>query len=154
MMEMMGKNYIGPQIKLVVTELEKRVNEQNKVYHLTQSQGLVIIYLSQQEDHTATQAELMELLRVAHPTLIKMLRSMAGKGMIKISSNPGDRRSNLITLTWGDEKIYRQLEKNAKGTEDTLLLGFSDSEREQFRSFIDRAYENLVENPPVTGEEE
>lgn len=149
----MKENYIGPQIKRVSTELEKRINEQNRMYHLTQSQGLVIIYLSQKEDYTATQTELMELLQVAHTTTLKMLRSMAGKGMIKISSNPKNRRSNLVTLTWGNEEIYKKLEENAEENESTLLTGFSDREREQFRSFMKRAFENLVTNPPVSNEE-
>lgn len=145
----MNEDYIGPQIKRVNTEIEKRINEQNRVYHLTQSQGLVIIYLSQKEDYTATQAELVELLQVAHTTTLKMLRSMAGKGMIRISGNPRDRRSNLITLTWGSEAIYQKLTENAKENEATLLKGFSDREREEFRSFLKRALENLVMNPPA-----
>ncbi|MEE8885413.1 MAG: MarR family transcriptional regulator [Eubacteriales bacterium] len=152
-MENMKENYIGPQIKRVNTEIEKRINEQNRVFQLTQSQGLVVIYLSQKENYTATQSELMELLHVAHTTTLKMLRSMAGKGIIKISPNPKDRRSNLITLTWGNEDIYRKLESNAENNEFTLLKGFTDDEREQFRSFLTRALENLISNPPDVDEQ-
>lgn len=144
----MHDNYIGPQIKRVSTELEKRVNEQNRIFNLTQSQGLLIIYLSQKEDYTASQSELMELLHVAHTTTLTMLRSMAKKGMIRITSNPKDRRSNLVTLTWGDENAYKKLRENADDNEYTLLLGFSPEEREQFRSFLQRASENLQKNPP------
>ena len=148
----MNEDYIGPQLKRVNTEIEKRINEQNRVYHLTQSQGLVIIYLSEQKDYTATQTELTELLHVAHTTTLTMLRSMAGKNMIKITGNPEDRRSNLVTLTWGNPAIYKKLKENAEENESVLLLGFTEQEREQFRKFLQRAYENLVTNPPATEE--
>jgi DNA-binding MarR family transcriptional regulator len=145
----MNEDYVGPQIKRVSTELEKRVNIQNRIYHLTQSQGLVIIYLSQKKDYTATQTELMELLHVAHTTTLTMLKSMAGKGMIRIFSNPKDRRSNLVTLTWGNEEIYRTLKHNAEDNEATLLKGFSKDECDQFRSFLKRALDNLAANMPA-----
>lgn len=148
----MNEDYIGPLIKRVNTEIEKRINEQNRVYHLTQSQGLVIIYLSEKKDYTATQTELMELLHVAHTTTLTMLRSMAGKNMIKITGNPKDRRSNLVTLTWGNPSIYKKLRDHAEENESVLLSGFTESERDQFRNFLQKAYENLAANYPKTEE--
>lgn len=150
----MNEEYIGPKIKRISTELEKRVNFQNRIYHLTQSQGLVIIYLSHKKNYTAAQSELMELLHVAHTTTLTMLKSMAGKGMIRIFSNPHDRRSNLVTLTWGNEEIYKQLSANAENNEATLLKGFTDAECEQFRSFLNRALENLLVNDLSAAEED
>ena len=71
------KNYlIGLRIKRVNTEIEKRINVQNSTYQLTQSQGLVVIYLSGREDFTATQSELVDLLQVAHTTTLTLLKSM------------------------------------------------------------------------------
>ena len=113
----MKKYVIGPSIKMVNTAIERRINEQNAVYHLTQSQGLVVIYLADQTNYTATQTEIMELLGVAHTTTLNLLKSMERKGMIKIQKNPQDRRSNLVTLIWGDPSIYDQLNKNAEDNE-------------------------------------
>ncbi|MEE8816456.1 MAG: MarR family transcriptional regulator [Lachnospiraceae bacterium] len=142
------KNYlIGLRIKRVNTEIEKRINVQNSTYQLTQSQGLVVIYLSGREDFTATQSELVDLLQVAHTTTLTLLKSMEKKGMVRITKNPKDRRSNLVTLTWGDARIYQQLNRNAEENESVLLKGFSAEEVQQFRSFLDRACENLVTTP-------
>lgn len=146
----MNENKIGPKIKWVNTEIEKRINEQNQVFHLTQSQGLVVIYLSGKENQTAAQSELMELLHVAHTTTLTMLKSMEKKKIIRITKNPDDRRSNLVTLTWGDAAIYRQLNENAEDNEKTLLKGFSKEERNLFGAFLDRAFNNLLRNPPHT----
>ena len=140
----MNNNLIGPEIKRVNTEIERRINIQNSVYKLTQSQGLVVIYLSGKENFTARQSELVALLQVAHTTTLTMLRSMEKKGMIRITKNPGDHRSNLITLTWGEAEIYRQLNRNAQDNEETLLKGFTDEEVRQFRSFLERAFNNLI----------
>jgi DNA-binding MarR family transcriptional regulator len=150
----MNVHKIGPQIKQINTEIEKRVNSQNSVYHLTQSQGLVVIYLSEKEKHTASQTELMELLHVAHTTTLTMLKSMARKKIIRITKNPQDLRANLVTLTWGDEKIYEQLHANARQNESVLLKGFSKDEIELFSSFLSRARRNLADNPVAEPAEE
>jgi DNA-binding MarR family transcriptional regulator len=141
----MKKYVIGPSIKMVNTAIERRINEQNVVYHLTQSQGLVVIYLADQTNYTATQTEIMELLGVAHTTTLNLLKSMERKGMIKIQKNPQDRRSNLVTLIWGDPSIYDQLNKNAEDNETTLLKGFTKTEIQCFKDFLSRAYDNLME---------
>ena len=141
----MKKYVIGPSIKMVNTAIERRINEQNAVYHLTQSQGLVVIYLADQTNYTATQTEIMELLGVAHTTTLNLLKSMERKGMIKIQKNPQDRRANLVTLIWGDPSIYDQLNKNAKDNETTLLKGFTKTEIQCFKDFLSRAYDNLME---------
>lgn len=141
----MKKYVIGPSIKMVNTAIERRINEQNVVYHLTQSQGLVVIYLADQTNYTATQTEIMELLGVAHTTTLNLLKSMERKGMIKIQKNPQDRRSNLVTLIWGDLSIYDQLNKNADDNETTLLKGFTKTEIQCFKDFLSRAYDNLME---------
>lgn len=142
-------NYlIGPRIKDVNEAIEKRINEQNRPYQLTLAQARVVLYLSEKEGHTAPQSELLDLLGVAHTTMIAMLRSMKRKGMVEITQNEKDRRSNDVTLTYGDSKIYRKLEQNAKSNEETLLKGFSQKEIDLFRAFLDRAYRNLAENQP------
>lgn len=141
----MKKYVIGPSIKMVNTAIERRINKQNAVYHLTQSQGLVVIYLADQTNYTATQTEIMELLGVAHTTTLNLLKSMERKGMIKIQKNPQDRRSNLVTLIWGDPSIYDQLNKNAEDNETTLLKGFTKTEIQCFKDFLSRAYDNLME---------
>lgn len=141
----MKKYVIGPSIKMVNTAIERRINEQNVVYHLTQSQGLVVIYLADQTNYTATQTEIMELLGVAHTTTLNLLKSMERKGMIKIQKNPQDRRSNLVTLIWGGPSIYDQLNKNAEDNETTLLKGFTKTEIQCFKDFLSRAYDNLME---------
>ncbi len=141
----MKKYVIGPSIKMVNTAIERRINEQNAVYHLTQSQGLVVIYLADQTNYTATQTEIMELLGVAHTTTLNLLKSMERKGIIKIQKNPQDRRSNLVTLIWGDPSIYDQLNKNAEDNETTLLKGFTKTEIQCFKDFLSRTYDNLME---------
>lgn len=151
----MEKILIGPEIKKVNEEIEKRVNEQNRVFHLTLAQGMVVIYLSQQEDLTAPQSDLISLLHVAHTTMIAMLRSMERKGMVRISKDPDDRRSNLVTLLWGGPSEYRQLVANSEDNESTILKGFSSKEKKLFAEFLGRAYDNLRQNPPgrpVTGD--
>ncbi|MGN0241681.1 MAG: MarR family winged helix-turn-helix transcriptional regulator, partial [Candidatus Weimeria sp.] len=136
-------------IKQVTEAIEKRINEQNRPFHLTLAQGRIVMYLAAKEEQTAPQSELMDLLGVAHTTMIRILQSMKNKGMIEIAPNEQDHRSNDVRLLYGSPEIYKKLQDNAEDNENVLLSGFSKEEIDAFSSFLDRAYRNLISNPPV-----
>lgn len=139
----MEKFLIGPEIKHISEEIDKRINAQNRPFRLTLAQGRIVLFLSEQKDHEARQNDLVKLLGVAHSTMISMLASMKQKGMVEVKSDPADKRGNIIHLTYGDEAVYEKLEENAEENERVLLEGFTEEEKKQFREYLCRAHENL-----------
>ena len=140
----MQNNYFGPIIKKISEEIERKANEEIKKYRLTLTQGKIILFLSESPNKHATQKELEEYLQVSHPTTVTIVKSMTAKKMVETSFDDSDRRMKNVKLIWGNEEIYKELRKNAEKIEDSLLIGFSEEEKELFLSFLNRAYKNSV----------
>ena len=139
----MEQYLIGPKIKHISEEIDRRINAQNRPYRLTMAQARIVMYLSEQEGHEARQNDLLKLLGVAHSTLISIISSMKQKGMVEVKDDPRDRRGNIVQLTYGNEKLYQQLKANADENERVLLEGFSEQEKEMFHALLKRAEDNL-----------
>jgi len=140
----MQNNYFGPIMKKISEEMERRANEEIKKYRLTLTQGKIILFLSECPNKKATQKELEEYLQVSHPTTVTIVKSMTAKKMIETSFDDSDRRMKNVKLIWGNEEIYNELRENAESIEERLLAGFTEKEKEQFLSFLNRAYKNSV----------
>lgn len=140
----MQEKFFGPTMKKISEELERRANEEIKQYHLTLTQARVILFLAKCSEQKATQKELEAYLQVSHPTTVTIVKSMEAKKMVETSFDDADRRMKNVKLVWGNETIYKELEQNAKNMEKRLLNGFSDKEKEQFYSFLNRAYRNVL----------
>lgn len=136
--------YIGPMMKKISEEMERKANEELKKYRLTLTQGKVILFLSERSDKKATQKELEDYLQVSHPTTVTIVKSMEVKNMVETFPDDEDRRMKNIRLIWGNEEIYHKLRENAENLEIQLMEGFSDEEKELFFSFLNRAYKNAA----------
>ena len=140
----MQDNYYGPIMKKISEEIERRANEKIKKYHLTLTQGKIILFLSEYPEKKATQKELEDYLQVSHPTTLTIVKSMEAKKMVETFFDDEDRRMKNVKLIWGNEEIYNELRENAENMEKKLLSGFTEKEKEQFLSFLNRAYKNSV----------
>lgn len=140
----MKEKYIGPIMKKVSEEIDRRANMEIKKYNLTLTQTRVILFLAGQEAKKATQKELENFLQVSHPTTVTIVKSMEVKKIVRTSFDDADRRMKNIELIWGNKTIYSELEQNAEHMEQKLLTGFSEEEKELFYAFLSRAYSNVV----------
>lgn len=136
--------YIGPMMKKISEEMERKANEELKKYRLTLTQGKIILFLSERPDKKATQKDLEDYLHVSHPTTVTIVKSMESKGMIETFPDDQDRRMKNVHLIWGNEEIYQELRENAESLGTKLMEGFSDAEKELFSSFLERAYKNAT----------
>ncbi|MGN0480234.1 MAG: MarR family winged helix-turn-helix transcriptional regulator [Lachnospiraceae bacterium] len=140
----MEEKYFGPVVKKISEEIDRRANLEIRKYHLTLTQTRVILFLSQKPEKTATQKELEDYLQVSHPTTVTIIRSMEAKKMVSTWFDNADRRMKNVKLVWGNEDMYSELEQNAENMEMRLLAGFTAEEKEQFMSFLNRAYKNAI----------
>lgn len=140
----MQENYFGPIMKKISEEIERRANEEIKKYRLTLAQARVILFLCECPDKKVTQKELEDYLQVSHPTTVTIIKSMESKKMVETFFDDEDRRMKNVKLIWGNEEIYNELRQNAENIEIRLLTGFSEKEKEQFFSFLNRAYKNAM----------
>lgn len=137
--------FIGPMMKKISEEMERKANEQLKKYRLTLTQGKVILFLADKQHKTATQKELEDFLQVSHPTTVTIVKSMESKNMVETVRDDEDRRMKNVRLIWGDEEIYSQLRQNASELDTDLMKGFSQEEQELFGEFLRRVYMNATD---------
>lgn len=142
----MEEKYLGPIMKKISEEMDRRANIEIKKYRLTLTQARVILFLARNEEKMTTQKELEDYLQVSHPTTVTIVKSMEAKKMVKTSFDDDDRRMKNVKLIWGNEAIYSELGKNAENMERKLLAGFSEEEKELFFAFLSRAYKNIFLN--------
>lgn len=139
----MERNFVVPLMKKISEESERRINEELKQYQLTLTQGKIVLFLVDKENHTATQKELEDYLEVSHPTTVTIVKSMQNKGILQTDIDPEDKRMKLVTLVWGNEEIYKELQLHAIKMEDAVMNGFTMEERETFMKLMKKAYQNL-----------
>lgn len=140
----MNGNYLGPIVKKISEELDRRVNAEIKKYHLTLTQAKVVLFLSEHEGNKATQKELETFLQVSHPTTVTIVKSMEAKHMLETSFDNADRRMKNIALIWGNEEIYHQLREHADRMEKSLFSGLSAEEKEQLFFLLNKVYGNIA----------
>jgi len=141
----MLENMYGPMIKRIEEILEWNLNLEMKKYKITNSQGKVICFLSSQSGYMCSQKTLEDFLEVSHPTTVSIVKSMEKKKLIRIETDTKDKRMKNIYLIWGSPERYEELNHNALRTESILTKGFSEKEKAQFISYLNRAYENMLE---------
>ena len=66
-----------------------------------------------------------------------------GKGHVYLETNENDRRAKNVRLTEKEKITFRQIQCEHRQTEEMLLKGFSNEEKEKFSEYLERVYKNL-----------
>jgi MarR family transcriptional regulator, lower aerobic nicotinate degradation pathway regulator len=91
------------------------------------------------EDGARTQRELSELLKIHPSDMVTLVDDLAQRDLISRTTDPADRRRNLITLTTSGSKLVRQATTQSRRIHRELLSVLSRGEQESVRQLLDRA---------------
>lgn len=100
------------------------------LYHLSQNDGL-------------TMTELVEKLKIKHPTLFTMVDRMETAGLIKKDKDIADKRTSRIFLTNKGKMQVSELSQIWRGIEKKLLKGFSKEEINTAKTILGKLINNL-----------
>ena len=135
---------LGPALswaaKLSKANMDARVSR----YDVTPAQTHVLLYL-QQHGGRVPQHELAEFLRVKPSTVNGVLDRMEEKGLVRRSVSGRDARRRFITLTEKGEEQHALFQRCFLETEEAMVRGFSQEERETLCALLDRVIQNLKE---------
>lgn len=95
-----------------------------------------------------TQQYLCDFLKIDKVAMVRQLDYLVGKGVVKRTINPDDRREHLIQFTSKGKKIMPQIHNGINEFNEIALKGFSHTERDVFRGYIEKIILNL-HNLPV-----
>ena len=79
-------------------------------------------------------------------TVNGVLDRMEEKGLVRRSVSGSDARRRLITLTEKGAEQQALFEQSFLDTEEAMVRGFSQEEREALLSLLDRVIQNLKED--------
>lgn len=112
---------------------------------LSPGQPKILTYLMQHDQ--CMQRELADYYAIEPATVSRILVNMEEQGLLRRCSRQEDKRAAAVAITRQGREAFDRMQVHYKELEAKELDGFSTKEREEFRAFIERMYQNL------TGEE-
>src|SRR6185312_2813762 len=114
---------IGYSIKKLHLATRQLLDQTLAPYGLSQAQSEIVYYLLQQD--AQTQAELGRKLKVAAPTVTKMIDGLIEKGFVVRNDDDADARRKHIRLTPKGMQFKDEIVAAQQQVESTLRKGFS-----------------------------
>ena len=137
---------IASMIKILSETIGRRAKKDFREFNLTLQQMKILWFLKSREGELETsQKDIQKHLRVAHPTIVSILKGMETKGFITAFPSEKDRRMKIVQLTGKEECIFRELEKGREKMEAQLPKGFSSEDQERLLCYLKLLYENIRE---------
>ncbi|HIU02217.1 MAG TPA: MarR family transcriptional regulator [Candidatus Onthocola gallistercoris] len=137
---------IGSLIKVLSDAISKKAKNDFKEYNLTMQQIKILSYLKQMEGREpVSQKDIQDYLRIAHPTVVSILKGMEAKGFIKTHTCETDKRMKIVCLTGKENDFFEKVIIGRKKMENQILKGMTEDEKEHLRDYLKRMYENIKE---------
>ncbi|WP_097459807.1 transcriptional regulator SlyA [Mangrovitalea sediminis] len=133
------------QFPFIVARLTRRwrklLDERLKDLNVTQARWSTMLYL-QRGGEGLTQRELANLMAIENPTLVRLLDSLEGQGLVERRPCERDRRARRLHLTPEGEKFMSELNSRAEQLRNELLAGVSDDDLEVASGLINKILSN------------
>ncbi|KTD82315.1 MarR family winged helix-turn-helix transcriptional regulator [Legionella waltersii] len=133
--------YLSTLLKRTNRLLVKRANEIIKPLGLNHAYTFILMELYNQDG--LMQSELVQLIDVEQPTLVRTLDRMERDGLITRNPSPSDRRSMNIYLTAKAQNLQFNLDQSAKQLNKEVLKGFTNQDVVQLSNYLCRISDNL-----------
>lgn len=86
------------------------------------------------------QSELARATHLDRSTVVTIIDNLERRGLVERRASAHDRRSNAIRLTAAGTNLLRTLKRKVEQHEKRLLQNFSDAERTQFLSLLQKVF--------------
>lgn len=140
---MANENTVGMLIKQINDSLEKSANNQLRNDNLTITQVGTLVILSEAEDGEMTMKELEKALHVAQPTVVGIVKRLEQKDLVHSGGDAGDRRIKIVRITGSGRKSCSKANRIMKETEERLLSGMDQQERQELVRMLKVVLGNL-----------
>jgi DNA-binding MarR family transcriptional regulator len=97
-----------------------------------------------QEFGSASQARLGRHTGIDRSDVVAALNELAGRGLVERTSDPADRRRNIITITPAGTAHLQRLDGILAGVQDELLAPLSPAERQLVIRLLTQVLEHHV----------
>ena len=140
------QQHFGPRLRILHWCTEQAVTNALTELELTSAQGRILGYLAMRKSPPCPR-DIEEEFHLSHPTVSGLLARLEKKGFIELRSDKADRRCKRIYLADKGRDCNTTLYQTICNTESRLVEGFSDAEKAQFFTYLNRAIDNMGANP-------
>lgn len=133
--------FLISRIKQTGTRIFDRMLAASGIDAFNGAQGR-ILYVLWQNDAISI-SSLSSQTSLANTTLTAMLDRMEKLGLIARKSDPKDRRNRLIVLTEKAKALQDDYMKISQKMNEIYYVGFTETEIQQFESYLQRVLNNL-----------
>lgn len=119
----------GMLIKQINSELEKNANNMLRKDDLTVSQISALMELDESTEKQMELKELEEVLHIAKPTVVGIVKRLEDKGFVISTRSIQDKRIRIIQLTSLGEECCRRAKEHIEQAEMALTSSLTETER-------------------------
>lgn len=128
--------------KAVTALYEKKTRAICDRYQLTQMEYDILMFLHNNPTYT-TATDIVSIRRLTKSHVSSALKMLEDKGYIRRYYELNNRKTVHIEVLGPAEEIIQEGYKVQKDFFDAVFFGFSEEERKQYRTLLDRIYENV-----------
>lgn len=133
----------GKLIKQIHGTLEKQANNSLRDQDLTMAQLSALIELNNFSEKQASLKELEQILHVAQSTAAGIIARLEQKGMVEGFGDTSDKRIKMVRITPLGEKYCENTEQRMVESEEVLLAGLTETEKDIFYSLLKKVCDTL-----------
>ncbi len=132
----------GMYIRMLNNATDQAMTNALASMELTASQGRIMGFVTHRETPPCAR-DIEEVFHLSHPTVSGLLARLEKKGFIELRPDSEDRRCKRIYVLEKGLQLNETMRQTIRETEEKLVQGFSQEEKEQFASLLNRAIENM-----------
>ena len=138
--------HFGHLIRILHWCTDQAMTNALETMELTASQGRIMGYISRCEKPPCPR-DVEEAFQLSHPTVSGILSRMEQKGFLELRPDPDDRRCKRIYILPKGIQCHERMHQTILETEERLVQGFTQQEREVFFQLLKRAIDNMGHTP-------
>ena len=135
------KHY-GPLLRFLHSSVDREISAALEKMELTSAQGHILGFTRGQKTPPCPK-DIEEAFHLSHPTVSGLLSRLEKKGFIQLKTDENDRRCKRIFILPRGEECTNTLHQTILATEEKLVAGFTEEEKRQFRSLLERTVTNM-----------
>lgn len=141
--------YFQDDILVIVNLIRHKINGSEKLSvvqkEISRRQAAVIGIIDEYQGKPVFQKDISRILKIRRSTATSMLQDMERDDLIKRVPVGGDMRLKQLLLTEKAMRFAMMIREEFTMIEETIIRGFSEDEKKQFRNYLERIKENLTE---------
>lgn len=138
----MKQQDIGFLLKQINDKMKISADASLKEIGLTISQTMVLGFLDEKGGQ-ATQKEIENHLKVAHPTVVGIVSRLEKNGFLSCHVDKEDRRNKIVCVTDKAVKSSKKMYQGREESERRLLQSLSDEEVQELRRLLLILHKNI-----------